>query len=577
MKDAFVRTKDKAERGLYFDKNSPSEYAADKISHTADRAVDECVHQFNKQGQKAFEDTRRNVGKAREKIKTYKEQKAAQPVKQASDLPKEQMRQQAQFIRRSANSTIRTEHRSEDAIKHSARSGRKTIKSTAKGTVKTAYKSVKTAEQTAKTTIKTNQQITKAAGTAAANMKQAALAAVNTAQKAEQAARAAAKAAVAASKAALKATIATVKAIMAATKALISAIVAGSWVAVVIIIVICLIGLLLGSGFGIFFANDVPDGAKLSTVVQELSDEYYEQIRDIEQRVPHDYVEYEASDGITALVWPDVLSVYAARTAIDTANGMEVVTVTPEKRQKIRDVLWDMNQVGYRTYQTQREIEVEKTDKYGKPYLDTEVITETHLVIEVTRKQPQEMAQTYTFNARQNEQLALLLDSQYNHLWIRLLGNLQGGSIGGAHDGEIMQPGIGGSGVLAWPLPIAGSISSPFGYRQDPFDGKWSFHRGLDIAAPNGTPILAAADGTVVVANATDSWGYSWGYYVKIEHANGMTTLYAHSSTIAVNTGQHVQKGEVIAYVGSTGASTGNHLHWEVVLNGELTDALQCL
>lgn len=179
MKDAFVRTKEKAERSLYSDKNLPSEYAADKISHTADRAVDEGVHQFNKQGQKAFEDTRRNVGKAREKIKTYKKQKAAQPVKQASDLPKEQMRQQAQFILRSANSTIRTEHCSEDAIKHSARSGRKTIKSTAKGTIKKASKSVKTAEKAAKTSIKTTQQ-------AAKSVQKAAQTTVKTAQKATQ-------------------------------------------------------------------------------------------------------------------------------------------------------------------------------------------------------------------------------------------------------------------------------------------------------------------------------------------------------------------------------------------------------
>ncbi|MEG0835418.1 MAG: M23 family metallopeptidase, partial [Anaerovoracaceae bacterium] len=146
--------------------------------------------------------------------------------------------------------------------------------------------------------------------------------------------------------------------------------------------------------------------------------------------------------------------------------------------------------------------------------------------------------------------------------------------IGGAHDGEIMAPGIGGSGVLAWPLPIAGSISSPFGYRKDPFSGKWSFHRGLDIAAPNGTPILAAADGIVVVANATDSWGYSWGYYVKIQHPKGMTTLYAHCSVIAASAGQQVQRGEVIAYVGNTGASTGNHLHFEVTDDGRLVNAL---
>lgn len=85
-------------------------------------------------------------------------------------------------------------------------------------------------------------------------------------------------------------------------------------------------------------------------------------------------------------------------------------------------------------------------------------------------------------------------------------------------------------GVLQWPLPIAGTITSPQGYRTDPITGEISYHSGTDIAAPEGTPILAAADGTVTIANATDSWGGSYGYYVKIDHGSGLTTLYAHCS-----------------------------------------------
>lgn len=365
---------------------------------------------------------------------------------------------------------------------------------------------------------------------------------------------------------AAKATVSTVKAIIAATKALISAVMACAFVAVFIIIVICLVGLILGSGFGVFFANDVPDSTKLSSVVQELSNEYYKQIEEIEQSVPHDYVEYEAADGVTAIVWQDVLAVYAAQ------GDMEVVTVTPEKRGEIQKILQDMNAVSYRTYTTQREVEVEKTDKHGDVYFDTEIITETHLAIEITRKKPQQMAQIYDFNAEQNEQLSLLLDAKYSSLWVRLLGETP--AFGGTNDGEIMRPAIGGSGMLSFPLPIQGVVTSPFGYRKDPFSGKWSFHRGTDISAPNGTPILAAADGTVIVANATDKWGYSWGYYVKIQHANSTSTLYAHCSAIAVKQNQQVKQGEVIAYVGSTGASTGNHLHFEVEINGTLVDAM---
>ena len=81
---------------------------------------------------------------------------------------------------------------------------------------------------------------------------------------------------------------------------------------------------------------------------------------------------------------------------------------------------------------------------------------------------------------------------------------------------------------------------------------------------PEGTPILAAADGTVTVANALDSWGGSYGYYVKLDHGGGLTTLYAHCSSICVTTGHQVKAGEVIAYVGQTGRATGPHLHFEV-------------
>ena len=108
------------------------------------------------------------------------------------------------------------------------------------------------------------------------------------------------------------------------------------------------------------------------------------------------------------------------------------------------------------------------------------------------------------------------------------------------------------------------TITSQFGYRTDPFTGEISYHSGTDIAAPYGTPVLAAAGGTVTVANATDPWGGSYGYYVKIQHDGTFDTLYAHCSSICVTPGQQVQQGEVIGYVGSTGNSTGNHLHFEV-------------
>ena len=130
------------------------------------------------------------------------------------------------------------------------------------------------------------------------------------------------------------------------------------------------------------------------------------------------------------------------------------------------------------------------------------------------------------------------------------------------------------TGMLQWPLPVAGTITSQFGHRVDPITGEASSHTGTDIACAEGTPILAAADGTVTVANGLDSWGGSYGYYIQIDHGGGLETLYAHCSGICVTTGQQVQAGQVIGYVGHTGRVTGNHLHLEVCVNGSRADAM---
>ena len=115
------------------------------------------------------------------------------------------------------------------------------------------------------------------------------------------------------------------------------------------------------------------------------------------------------------------------------------------------------------------------------------------------------------------------------------------------------------TGTLQWPLPVAGTITSQFGHRVDPITGEVSSHTGTDIACAEGTPILAAADGTVTVANSLDSWGGSYGYYIQIDHGGGLETLYAHCSSICVTTDQQVQAGQVIGYVGHTGRATGSH------------------
>ncbi len=128
---------------------------------------------------------------------------------------------------------------------------------------------------------------------------------------------------------------------------------------------------------------------------------------------------------------------------------------------------------------------------------------------------------------------------------------------------------ITGTGTYKWPCPGYPGGSS-YGWRMHPIFHENRFHAGTDIGAPTGTAIYAADSGTVAIA----TYSSSYGNYVVINHGNGRSTLYAHQSAMAVSVGQNVNQGDVIGYVGSTGWSTGPHLHFEVRVNGTATDPL---
>jgi murein DD-endopeptidase MepM/ murein hydrolase activator NlpD len=124
----------------------------------------------------------------------------------------------------------------------------------------------------------------------------------------------------------------------------------------------------------------------------------------------------------------------------------------------------------------------------------------------------------------------------------------------------------GSAGMFSW--PVTGTITSPFGWRSNPFGGAPEFHQGLDIAAPTGTTVTAAAGGTVIMAQ----WYGGYGNYILIDHGGGYSTGYGHLSAIYVSSGQVVQRGQAIGAVGSTGQSTGPHLHFEVRIAGKPVD-----
>lgn len=408
MKSAFIQTKEKAEHSVDVPESSAEEYASNRLESGIDRVSHEAVHQFDKQGRKGVQATKQNIVKAKDGIQKFKEKRAAQSL---------QKQAQAAAPRKSVGQSIKAVEQPKKAVKESARSaGKKTIKTVGKGSAKTAQKTVKTAERTAKTTVKTAQRTAKAA-------QKTAQATVKASQRAVQAARAAARAAVVTAKAIAKAIALAVKAIIAGTKALIAAIAAGGWIAVLVIIVICLIGMLLGSVFGIFYSGeDSGTGMSMQTDVQEINTEYDTELQDEKNSVSYDVLEMNGSRA----VWKEVLAVYSVKVNTDPDNPQEVATMDESKKQLLTDIFWEMNEIRSST-DTKTETVITETDDGHGNIVETEsTVTQTYLYITVSHKTADEMAAQYGFNEEQKEYLAELLADENNSLWSQVLYGITG-------------------------------------------------------------------------------------------------------------------------------------------------------
>lgn len=247
---------------------------------------------------------------------------------------------------------------------------------------------------------------------------------------------------------------------------------------------------------------------------------------------------------------------YMAKTQADReqleAQKQEVASlqVTLEGKEKELAALYEENQAALgdiqgQVYATENQLQVNEEELAESERLVQEAIAAQKRAEEEAKKQAQAAA-------------AETPSSGENGSGENGSGNGDGGS------GALSPPAPSGGGSSGfdpiWPLPGVTYISDHFGGARG--------HKGMDIAGPWGTPIVAAADGQVIEANATDSWGYSWGYYVLIYHNGTYSTRYAHMSSVAVSTGQYVTAGTIIGYEGNTGNSFGAHLHFEVYENG---------
>ena len=318
MKDAYVRTKDKAEHSVFAAESSPEEYAADRTLTGVETAAHEAAYGVDKANRKGVKVTKQNISKAKEHFQLRK-----------ADLPKKPV-----------HNTIKANSRSRQAFASSTR------------------------------------------------------------------------------KTAVKATTTAVKAVIAKAKALAAAIAAGGWVSVTVIIVVCLIGLIVGSCFGIFFSGEGNGtGQTMRQAVQEINADYQSQIDTARANLTYDELEMSGSRA----VWPDVLAVYAVKTTTDPDNPQEVATMDDSKKAILTDIFWEMNQISSRT-ETRTETVITETDDGNGNIVETETtVTQTYLYITVSHKTAEEMAEQYGFDEEQKEQLAELLAEENRSLWSAVL------------------------------------------------------------------------------------------------------------------------------------------------------------
>ena len=336
-----------------------------------------------------------------------------------------------------------------------------------------------------------------------------------------------------------------------AAQSLLALLGAGS-VVLVLAMVIGAAAAVIGSPMGILFADESgdPNSIPIAEIVADTNADFGAAINDIVSAHPEcseTTITYDYEDGHTwASYWPEVLAIFAVHTNLNSDS--DVVVINAAQMQRIQDIFWAMHEITY---------EVEEVDTTPEPTEDDpdpEQQTEYILHITVNSKTVDELAELYNFTQDQNDILHELLSDEMRPTLLALCGGI---SI--IEDGE-----------LCWPLPGHTYISCNFG--DDDAYGN-SGHRGTDIPAPEGTPILAAHGGTVIISG----WNNSYGNQVLLDNGAGLSTRYAHMTAAAVSAGETVTAGQVIGYVGNTGDSTGFHLHFEVMQNGVRVNPLDAV
>lgn len=370
LKSNIINIKDKTKENYEKSENTAQEYAENKVNSTMHDII-YYTPRLNRKGKQSFEETMQNIEKGKVQIK--KAQKGIKNVKRKEKI------------------TINKAKRNIKRVQNTVKSAKNTVKTTGKAT---------------KQTIKTTKQVAQSS--------------VKLAQRTAQMTKQAVKTTIQATKVAIKTTISIIKAIIASMKALVSAIIAGGWVAVVVIVVICFVGLICSSIFGIFFSSEKGVGNRtMSSVISEINTEYINKITEIQKN--NEYDQYEIKSNRTE--WKDIISIYA----VVESKGKEqtdIITIDERKSNELKEIFWKMNTINYKIEEIEQDVEIK--DDNGNVKSEKKLVKK--LYIETFGKTLQEMIEMYELNEKQKEQIAELQDGKYDSVWRYLLVGSSTGS-----------------------------------------------------------------------------------------------------------------------------------------------------
>lgn len=415
IKDVGVRTKEKINNATeQTNLNSPEQYAVEKVQEKSKDGADYAVYEFNRKGRKSVEETKKNIETAK---MTLEDVKARRKAQQAERTVKE--------TQNTVNADVTFSSQAE------------TPKPPVKNPPKQANNTIKTGNaQTVKATQKVSKKATEKAYAKAVkkSAQTNAIAVTKTAEKSRKATerlKQTAKETKRFVQLLIKFLSKALKAAYTAAKSLVSAVIAGGWVSVVIIILICLVAALCSSFYGIFFSSETSQsGMNITSVIQQINNEFDDKIDEIKSSGSFDGVEVIGSRSN----WKDVLSIYAIKTTTDENNPMEIATVDENKKAILSSIFWDMNNISKSVETRTETVTKESTDEQGNTIEATEQVEKKYLVITLSGKTADDMANSYSFNDTQNKYLAELMSDKNNKLWASLIYNIGGVSGGSGID-----------------------------------------------------------------------------------------------------------------------------------------------